>query len=318
MPQNIVKTDILIIGLGAAGGVLFGKLAEAGFDVTGLEAGPHWDTDRDFVSDERAMDKLRWNLPRESTGNDPIDVGGRVSGIGVGGGTVHYTMKSLRLHPSDFEVSSRDGVAVDWPITYDDLEPYYTEIEQELPISGPEDFPWVARSKPYKQPAHRLSCADEKFKIGAEKIGAKVVACPLALITEPVSGRSPCINRGFCKQGCKPKAKSSTLVTYIPRGEKAGGKIISEAMAKKINLDETGRKIKSVIYIKDGKEHEIKCKTLILSAFAIETPRILLNNKSEKFPNGLANSSGAVGKYVTCHMYNIVYGKFDEPIRPYR
>lgn len=318
MTKNINKTDILIIGLGAAGGVLFGKLAEAGFDVTGLDAGPHWETEKDFVSDEREMEKLKWNDPRISEGENPLDVGGGTSGKGVGGGTVHYTMMSLRLHPSDFETKSLDGVGVDWPISYDDLEPYYTEIEQNLPIAGPENFPWATQSKPYKQSAHRLSCVDQKFKLGAEKLGIKVAPCPLALITEPVTGRQPCINRGFCEQGCKPKAKSSTLVTYIPRGTAAGGKIIASAMAKKINLDPSGRKIKGVSYIKNGEEYEIECNTLIISSFTIETPRILLNNKSEKFPDGLANSSGTVGKYLMCHSDHVVYGKFPGPLYVYR
>lgn len=318
MKKYLQKTDILIIGLGAAGGVLFGKLAEADFDVTGLDAGPHWKTEKDFVSDEREMSKLKWNDPRISEGENPLDVGAGTSGKGVGGGTVHYTMMSLRLHPSDFRTKSQDGVGMDWPIDYDELEPCYTEIEQNLPIAGPDYFPWVRRSKPYPQPAHKLSCVDQKFKLGAEKLGIKVTTCPLALITEPLTGRWPCINRGFCEQGCKPKAKSSTLITYIPRGLQAGGKIIANAMAKYINLDPSGRKIKSVVYVKNGEEFEIECNTLVISAFTIETPRLLLNNKSEKFPAGLANSSGTVGKYLMSHSDHIVYGKFSEPLYVYR
>lgn len=317
MQKNPQKTDILIIGLGAAGGVLFGKLAEAGFAVTGLDAGPHWKTEKDFVSDEREMEKLKWNDPRISDGENPLDVGGGTSGKGVGGGTVHYTMMSLRLHTSDFKTQSLDSVGIDWPISYDDLEPYYTEIEQNLPVAGGE-FPWVHRSKPYPQSAHRLSCVDQKFKAGAEKLGIRVVPCPLALITEPLTGRQPCINRGFCEQGCKPKAKSSTLITYIPRGIKAGGKVIANAMAKKINLDASGKKVKGIMYVKNGEEHEIECDTLIISAFTIETPRLLLLNKSEKFPDGLANSSGTVGKYLMCHSDHVVYGRFKEPLRVYR
>lgn len=317
MKKNLQKTDILIIGLGAAGGVLFGKLAEAGLDVTGIDAGPHWETEKDFVSDEREMEKLKWNDPRISEGANPLDVGSGTSGKGVGGGTVHYTMMSLRLHPSDFKTKTLDGVGVDWPISYDDLEPYYTEIEQNLPVAGPENFPWAKQSKAYPQPAHRLSCVDQKFKSGAEKLGIKVVPCPLALITEPLTGRQPCINRGFCEQGCKPKAKSSTLVTYIPRGIVAGGKVIARAMAKKINLDSAGRKAKSVIYTKNGEEHEIECNTLILASFTIETPRILLANRTTKHPAGLANSSGLVGKYLMCHSDHVVYGKFAEPLYVY-
>jgi choline dehydrogenase-like flavoprotein len=311
------KTDVVIIGLGAAGGVIFGKLAEAGLDVVGIEAGPHWDTARDFVSDEREMDKVRWNDPRISMGNDPLDLSHGTSGKGVGGGTLHYTMMSLRLHSSDFKVRSTEGVGADWPISLEELEPYYDEIENELPISGPDDFPWSGRKKSYAMHAHRQCCIDEIFRLGAGVVGAEVTACPLALITEPMSGRQPCINRGFCEQGCKPKAKSSTLITYIPRGLKAGGKIISEAMVYKINLDDNEKNITSIEYYKNGQSHIINCKTLVLSAFTIETPRLLLNNKSKHFPNGVANSSGTVGKFLMCHTDHVIYAKFDRPLRQY-
>jgi choline dehydrogenase-like flavoprotein len=312
------KAHIVIVGLGAAGGVLFGKLAEAGLDVVGIEAGPFWDTDRDFVSDEREMEKTKWNDPRISLGNDPLDLGGGTSGKGVGGGTLHYTMMSLRMHPSDFRTKSNDGVGVDWPIDYSELEKYYLEIEENLPISGPDDFPWVERSKGYPMRAHRQSCVDAKFKAGAQKLGIRVAPCPLALITEPLSGRQPCINRGFCEQGCKPKAKSSTLITYIPRGIKAGGKVLSRAMVTKINLDDSGKNVTGIVYVKDGKEHRLDCDILILSAFTIETPRLLLNNKGAHHPQGLANSSGTIGKYLMCHTDHVVYAKFKDPLYVYR
>lgn len=316
--DNPKKAQIIIVGAGAAGGVIFGKLSEAGYDVVALEAGPFWDTDKDFVSDERAMDKTKWNYPRISAGKNPLNLGSGTSGKGVGGGTVHYTMMSLRLHPSDFRTKSQDGVGVDWPIDYAELEPYYCEIEENLPVSGPNDFPWVERSRPYPMRSHRQSCMDDKFRIGAEKLGIKVAPCPLALTIEPMTGRQPCINRGFCEQGCKPKAKSSTLITYIPRGIEAGGKVIDRAMVKEIKTDNTGKKVTGITYLKDGKEHEIQCEVLILSAFSIETPRILLNNKSKKHPKGLANSSETVGKYLMAHSDHVVYAKFKEPLRIYR
>jgi choline dehydrogenase-like flavoprotein len=310
--------DIVIIGLGAAGGILFGKLCEAGLDVVGIDAGPHWDTGRDFASDEREMDKIRWNDPRVSAGNDPLDLGRGTSGKGVGGGTLHYTMMSLRLHPSDFRTRSTDGVGVDWPISLADLESYYDEVENQLPVSGPENFPWPGRKNAYPMRAHRLSCIDEVFSRGASAIGAQVAACPLALVTEPLSGRMPCINRGFCEQGCKPKAKSSTLITYIPRGLEAGGKIISSAMATGIDLNDNETAVRSIEFIKDGKTHRIECNKLIIAAFTIETPRMLLNSKSARFPDGLANTSGTVGKYLMCHTDHVIYARFDRTLRQYR
>lgn len=312
------KTKIVIVGLGASGGVLFGELAEAGFDVTAIESGPYWDSVLDFTSDERDMKKLSWSFPRISDGDDPLDLGAGTSGRGVGGGTVHYTGMALRLHPSDFRTKTIDGVGVDWPIDYDELEPYYTKVEEGLPVSGPDEYPWGVRNRPYPMRSHRTACIDEYFKQGAEKLGIKTSACPMAIITEPLSGRQPCINRGFCEQGCKPKAKSSTLFNYIPRGEKAGGKIVSNAMVTKINLDASGLTVKTVLYIKDGVLNEINCDVVILSAFAIEIPRLLLNNKSVKHPDGLANSSGLVGKFLMCHTDHVVYARFDKPLRIYR
>lgn len=318
MNNDKAKTKILIVGLGAAGGVLFGELAEAGFDVTALEAGPHWNSDKDFASDEREMEKLKWDYRRISQGDNPLDVGPGTSGRGVGGGTVHYTGMALRMHPSDFRIRTEDGVGVDWPIGYEELEPFYSQVEYDLPVSGPEDFPWVKSSRPYPMRPHRQSCVDDKFRIGAEKLGIKTVACPLAIITQPMAGRLSCINRGFCEQGCKPKAKSSTLFNYIPRGEKAGGRIIANAMVKKIKTDETGKIATGAVYISEGKEREIDCDILILSAFTIEIPRLLLNNKSAAHPDGLANSSGTVGKYLMCHTDDVVYARFPEPLRIYR
>ncbi len=313
------KADIVIVGLGAAGGVLFGKLAEAGFDVVGIDAGPHWSPENDFVSDERAMVKTKWDGPRISAGNDPLDVGAGTSGKGVGGGTLHYTMMSLRLHPSDFCTYTNDGVGVDWPISYEDLEPYYEEVERDLPVSGPADYPWGAkRRRPYPMPEHDQSCVDAKFNSGAYKLGIKVVPCPLALVTESLGGRTPCINRGFCEQGCKPNAKSSTLITYVPRGLRAGGRIIDRAMVTRLETDSSGPKITRVAYVKDGKEDVIECGICIVAAFAIETPRLLLNNKTPRHPKGLANSSGAVGKYLMCHADHEVFGRFEAPLYVYR
>ena len=134
--------DIVIIGAGAAGGVLCKELAEAGFNVVVLEAGPHWVPERDFISDESMGEKLAWTDPRVTTGADPIELGHNVTGKGVGGSTVHYSMVALRMHESDFMVRTLDGVANDWPLRYQELEPYYDQVEKELGISGPTSWPW--------------------------------------------------------------------------------------------------------------------------------------------------------------------------------
>jgi len=137
--------DFLVVGIGSAGGVLIQRLARAGFRVVGLEAGPFWDTERDWVSDEAGSHKLYWEDLRITGGDDPITLGANNSGKGVGGGSVHWAGFAPRFHPSDFRVYSEDGVGADWPITYQDLKPYYELLELEMPVSGPAWFPWAIR-----------------------------------------------------------------------------------------------------------------------------------------------------------------------------
>jgi choline dehydrogenase-like flavoprotein len=136
------EVDCCIVGVGAAGGVLLQRLARAGLRVVGLEAGPFWDTERDWVSDETGSHKLYWTEPRVTGGTHPLALGANNSGRGVGGGTVHWAAFTPRLHPSDFRVKSLDGVAVDWPLPYEELKPYYELMEKELPVAGPAWFPW--------------------------------------------------------------------------------------------------------------------------------------------------------------------------------
>lgn len=145
------EVDVVIVGLGA-GGVLIYELAKAGLQVVGIEAGPFWDPQTDFASDELHARSLAWNDTRLSTGQNALQFGANNSGRGVGGGTVHFTGVFYRFHESDFQVRSLDGVAADWPISYEDLAPYYTKIEEEIKVSGPREFPWGAFHGPYPYP----------------------------------------------------------------------------------------------------------------------------------------------------------------------
>src|SRR5687767_12430144 len=191
--------DVLIVGAGAAGGVLSKELAEAGFNVVVLEAGPHWVPERDFVSDEKGAQQLYWNDPRVTGGLDPIELGANVTGKGVGGSTVHYSMVALRMHESDFRVHSLDGVAQDWPFGYEELEPYYDAVEKELGIAGPVSWPWGPRHKgPYSYREHPLNSVAQLFARGCDRLGIRWAPCPLATISAPKDGRPPCVYRGWC------------------------------------------------------------------------------------------------------------------------
>jgi choline dehydrogenase-like flavoprotein len=315
--------DVLIVGAGAAGGVLSKELAEAGFKVVVLEAGPHWVPERDFVSDEKAAQQLYWTDPRVTTGQDPIELGGNVTGKGVGGSTVHYAMVALRMHESDFMVHTLDDVAQDWPIRYEELEPYYERVEGELGISGPLKWPWGPRRKrPYPYREHPFNGVAELFIRGCEELGVGWAPCPLATISAPKDDRPPCVYRGWCIYGCSTNAKSSTLVTYIPKAIRAGAEIRANCMVTRVNVGEDGL-AESVTYIRtteDGRqiEEEQAAQLIILSCYSIETPRLLLHSAQAGFPDGLANSSGLVGKGLMVHSANIVYGRFPELVYQYK
>jgi len=312
------EVDVVIVGLGAAGGVLIRDLAKAGLSVVGIEAGPFWNPQTDFASDELYARRLAWQDTRLSTGNDPITFGSNNSGRGIGGGTVHFTGVFYRFHKSDFMVRTLDGVAEDWPITYEDLAPYYDKIERELKISGPKEFPWGEFHGPYPYPEREpISGNAQIFRKGCEALGIRSTVAPLAILSAPYAGRPPCINRGFCNQGCLPNAEFSTLIHHIPEAIKYGAEVLSDSMVTKILVSKDGR-VSGVEFIHDGKEYQQKAKLVIVSAFVIETPRLLLNSACSQYPDGLANSSGLVGKYIMPHSGHDVYAKFDQEIRLYK
>ncbi|MVP01226.1 GMC family oxidoreductase [Paenibacillus lutrae] len=310
--------DVVIVGAGAAGGVLARELSEAGLDVVVIEAGPLRDPQRDFASDELSMQSLGWQQTRLVDGSNPLTMGHNNSGWGVGGGTQHFTGVFLRFHESDFKTRSIDGVGEDWPLHYKDLEPYYDKIEKDIAVSGPRHFPWGNFSGPYPYPERDpLSPNAYLFQKGCEELGIRSVTAPLAILSAPFDGRPPCINRGFCNQGCMPNAKFSTLIHHFPKAVKAGATVLANCMVTRIETDTAGRAA-GVVYIKNGTEYRQKAKYVILSAYAVETPRLLLNSANPQFPDGLANSSGWVGKALMTHSSHDVYAKFQEEVRLYK
>lgn len=313
-----VEVDVCIVGAGAAGSVLAHRLAKAGLSVVVVEAGPFWDPASDFASDELEMQKLGWQDTRLVTGNDPVVMGHNNSGRGVGGGTTHFTGVFLRYHESDFRTHSTDGVGMDWPLTYDDLAPYYTAIEREIAVSGPRHFPWGSFHGPYPYPERApLSPNADVFRRGCERLGIRTAATPLAILAAPFEGRPPCINRGFCNQGCKPNSKYSALIHHIPKAVAAGAEILSDCMVTRLEVADTAM-VTGVIFKHDGNEYRQKARIVILSTFVVETPRLLLQNTDARFPDGLANSGGLVGKCVMAHSSHDMYGLFDEEVRIYK
>ena len=312
------EVDYVIVGVGSAGGVLVQRLARAGFNVVGLEAGPFWDTEKDWVSDETGSHDLYWTEPRVTGGSDPLALGANNSGRGVGGGSVHWAAFTPRLHPSDFEVHTRDGVAVDWPIDYATIQPYYEQLELEMPVAGPAYYPW-GHPHGYSYGPHPMGGVGNALIKGCSALGIPVsIGGPVAILSGSHGDRPHCIYRGFCIQGCKVGAKASTLVTHVPDALRSGAEIREHSMAARIELG-PDRRVTGVHYFdRDGYSHFQRAKAVIVSGYAIESPRLLLNSACTGFENGLANSSGVVGKYLMAQAGNVVMGRFDDPVRMYK
>jgi choline dehydrogenase-like flavoprotein len=310
--------DYVIVGVGASGGVLLQRLARAGFRVIGIEAGPFWDTERDWVSDEAGSHNLYWEDLRITGGKDPLTLGANNCGKGVGGGSVHWAAFCPRLHPSDFRIHSQDGVGVDWPFPYEELKPYYELLELEMPVAGPAYYPW---GDPHGYPygPHPMGGVGDVFIRGCTKLGIGVsIGGPVAIISGSHGDRPHCIYRGFCIQGCKVGAKASTLITHVPDAIENGAEIRDNSMVARIELGKD-RRVSGVMYFdQERREHFQRAKAVIVSGYAIETPRLLLNSACPGFENGLANSSDTVGRYLMAQAGNIVLGRFEELIRMYK
>lgn len=320
-PPRFKDTDVVdfvIVGVGSAGGVLLQRLARAGFKVLGLEAGPFWDTERQWVSDEAGSHQLYWNDLRITGGDHPLALGSNNSGRGVGGGSVHWAAFTPRFHPSDFEVYTRDGVGADWPINYEDIEPYYELLEQEMPVAGPAWYPW---GKPHGHPygPHPLGGVGDVLVDGCTKLGIGVSAGgPVAILSASRGDRPHCVYRGFCIQACKVGAKASTLITHVPDALEHGAEIRDNCMVSRVSMGKDGR-ADGVAYLDaEGKEHFQRARVVIVSGYAIETPRLLLNSACPGHENGLANSSGTLGKYLMAQAGNVIMGRFEQLVRMYK
>jgi len=311
------EADVCIVGAGAAGGILAHDLAKAGLRVVVIEAGPFWNPQTDFASDELATQRLAWQETRLVDGKNPLRLGHNNSGRGVGGGTVHFTGVFLRFHESDFMIKTLDGVGEDWPIRYSDLAPYYDRIEKEIAVSGPKHFPWGPFSGPYPYPVREpISANSQLFREACAKLGIDSEVAPLAILSAPFDGRPPCINRGFCNQGCMPNAKYSGLIQHVPKAIQAGAEVLSDCMVTMIETD--GSRVTGVVFDHDGKTYRQRARVVILAGFVVETPRLLLHSATPHFPDGLANSSGWVGKAIMPHSSHDVYGLLPEEVRLYK
>jgi choline dehydrogenase-like flavoprotein len=320
-PSN--APDVCVIGAGPAGALCAHRLAERGHDVVILEAGPRFSFEDRPERMERAIrpgvdDRSAWEMGGErdayvSTGPRPYPLN-RTRVKGVGGTSLHWQGMVMRLHEADFERRSRDGVAADWPIDYADLRPYYAAAEHAFGVAGAVDNPFAPpREEPYPLPAFPSSYSDSLFAEACEELEITTHSVPNARNSAPYDGRSACVGYGTCKPVCASGAKYDATV-HVRKAEAAGARVIDRAPVQRLETDGKGRLARAVYATPHG-EHAQAARRFVLACGGVETPRLLLLSDSPDHPDGLANSSGLVGRYFTEHCFTGVGGRLDRATR---
>ena len=340
------KADVVIVGAGAAGGILAAELGKAGMKVIALERGPRLTT-LDFEPHDELRYFQRQDL-RPKLKRDPVtwrpNANARAgvvqqlnNGNQAGGGTVHYGSVSWRFHEDDFRVRSNtvarygekalpEGSSVaDWPLSYAELEPFYDRAERDIGVSGKAgnlqgkkidggNVFESPRQRDYPLPALRVDQCGVTMEAACRKLGYHPFSTPRAIVSEPYNGRPGCTYCGFCQAfGCHVGAKSSILVTKLPEADKTGNfKLITGATCHRVNTDNSGKATGVSYYGPDRSDNTIEAELVILAPFIYDNVRLLLLSKTEKFPNGLANSSGHVGRHIMAHIGARAFAAFDD------
>jgi choline dehydrogenase-like flavoprotein len=310
------KVDVVIAGGGASGILLAAKLAQAGKKVVILEMGPPLALD-DLTSSMIWSRRLKWGgVPVISEGKNPVSHNFQ-AGWGLGGAAMHQFANWPRLHPEDFRVKSQYGRGLDWPISYDDLRPYYDRIQKEVGLSGDAKAEvWRPAGDPYPMPPMKWFRQAELLAEGFKKIGMRTAPMPVAINSVPYNGRPACLYDGWCEAGCPTGALVNPQVTYLPVAKKAGVEIRTDSYVTRVLTNAKGDRATGVEYFDKQKQRQVQLSdVVVLSAFSASNPRILLNSASDKHPNGLANSSGMVGKYVMAHITFSAFALFDEDVK---
>jgi choline dehydrogenase-like flavoprotein len=321
--SSVDCADVLIIGAGASGGVAAKHLANEGFSVVILEQGG-WVNRNELPGDKPEFALLasqKWHPDPNVRGNEdnsPIDNSGSDTTMwmygGVGGSTILYAACWSRALPSDFRVRTLDGVADDWPISYEELEPFYDLVDLEFGVSGLAGNPAYPVGYNPPNPPFPINTTGRLAANGLNKLGWHWWPGYNSMPSNgPYQEQEQCVRYGICRMGCPSGAKGSTDITHFPAAMRSGAKLITGARVARVTTNEKGR-ANGAVYIKDGQEHFQAASLVIMSSNAIGTARILMMSASNQYPDGLGNSTGLLGKRLMVHPYATSVGIYDEQI----
>ncbi|MBT1545360.1 GMC family oxidoreductase [Curtobacterium aurantiacum] len=306
--------DVVVVGTGAGGAPLLASLARRGLSVVALEAGRNTEPG-DHVPDEvAAPGDINWMDERLSGGGAPTAFGPNNSGTGVGGSTLHWGAFTPRPSEHDLRLRTESGAGQDWPISHAELTGWIEQVEHDVGVAGPEHYPWDPSRRYRMRPPARNASSDMMMR-GTAAAGIIATDAPVGLTTEDRHQdhhglRQACVACGSCHQGCRNGSKVSMDTTYLPAAVAFGAEIRPESFVHGIELDAAGR-VEAVLYTAGGREHRQRCRSLVLAAGGVETPRLLLHT-------GVGNGSGQVGRNFTAHGATQVWARFDESMRSYR
>jgi choline dehydrogenase-like flavoprotein len=317
----IDRAEVLIIGAGASGGVAAAQFARAGLSVVCLEQGP-WLNVSDFPGDRREFEletSKRWHQNPNVRGL-PNDYPCEVSEAdihplmvnAVGGSTIHFTGIWTRMHPSDFKVRTVDGVAEDWPVSYEELQPHFEAVDAEIGASGLGGDPAYPDGVAPPLPAFPLGATGRAMALGMNKRGWHWWPATNAMASRPYGTRPACMRRGTCQWGCVEGAKASTDITHWPVALKHGARLITGARVRELTVNAKGLATGATYIDRSGTEHHVEASIVVMAANGVGTPRLLLLSRSRRFPDGLANTSGMVGKRLMMHPFQVVLGSYPE------
>ncbi|WP_232059208.1 GMC oxidoreductase [Kineobactrum salinum] len=250
-------------------------------------------------------------------GNLKVGHGGN-AGWGTGGSAAHHYAVWPRLHENDFKVRSTYGRGLDWPIDYDELRPWYDRVQAAVGISGDAaSEPWRPPGDPYPHAPLPLFAQGEVIRKGFEALDMRVAPIPLAINARPEGQRAACLYDGWCDSGCPIGALANPLVTYLPKAFAAGAEIRHRATVTRVLHDAGGHRVTGVEYLDAaGVNHRIRAQQVVLAAFTVQNARLLLNSRSERYPQGLGNRHDLVGRYLLVHPATFIYGLFSEETQP--